>query len=474
MAKNNVLLDTRIGDVTSIDGMVIGGTTAAAGTFTNLTTTGTATIGGLIYEEAVDGITASATQTQTGATQLVAEINRITTNATAGNAVKLPTSAAGLDIIVINATAKPIQVFGSGASDTINGGAAAASVTQMPYSVVLYVCSLANNWFTEGIGQGYSGSLSTFSFADGLTAGATTNAVTFTNSSANIGWTAETLTVGQAVTFTTTGSLPTNFAVNTIYYVVATATNTFTVSATVGGTAIIAGSAGSGTQTVFVATPITTSSARFTTVGGAGYPAVLPTAVAGVSITVINAGANVMNVQAQNGDAMNGVTSGFLPIAANGVVEFFTTAVNTWHTLAPQAPIAISYSTSSATAGFTATGANISGGFARSVLNLTGTLGAGQTLTLPSVAATVSALQTAGLNPIPGMTWEFEIQNNSSGAYAWTLAVDAGTTWGSSITGTAGTLAVAHNVAGKFLMTLTSLTAGTVRTLGNITIQAAP
>ncbi len=474
MAKNNVLFDTKIGDVTTLDGMVIGGTTPAAVTATALTTTGTATIGGLIYEVAVDGITASTTQTQTGATQLTAEINRITTCATAGNAVKLPASAAGLDIIVINATAKPIQVFGSGASDTINGGAAAASVTQMPYSVVLYVCPAANSWLTEGIGQGYSGSLSTFSYTDGLTTGTVTNAVTFTNSSANIGWTAETLTVGQAVTFTTTGALPTNFAVNTIYYVVAAATNTFTVSATVGGTAIIAGSAGSGTQTVFVATPITTSLARFTTVTAAANPCVLPVAAAGVSLTVINAGAYEMNVQAQNGDAINGVTSGFYPVVAGGVVEFFTTAVNTWHTLAPQSPTAISYSASSATAGFTATGAEIAGGFACTVFNLTGTLAGAQTLTLPSVAVVVSAMQTAGLNPVPGMTWVFEMQNNSSGAYAWTLAVDAGTTWGASIVGTAGTLAVAHNVAGKFLMTLTSLTAGTVRTLGNFTIQAAP
>ena len=86
----------------------------------------------------------------------------------------------------------------------------------------------------------------------------------------------------------------------------------------------------------------------------------------------------------------------------------------------------------------------------------------------------VTALQTAGLNPIPGMTWEFELQNNSAGNFAWTLAVDAGTTWGASIVGTAGTLAVAQHVAGKFLMTLTSFTAGTVHTLGNFTIQAAP
>ena len=462
----NTLFDSSRGDTKTIDGMVIGGQTPSAATFTNITSTG------LIYESATDGITASTTQTLAGATQLTTEINRVTICATAGNAVKLPASAPGLDIIVINATSKPIQVFGYSSSDIINGGSAGASVTQMPYSTVLYCSTLANYWHTEGIGQGYSGSLSTFSFTDGLTAGAVTNAVTFTNSSALIGWTAETLAVGNAVVLTTTGTLPTNFSPNTIYYVVAAATNTFSVSATVGGTAIIAGSAGSGTHTVTVATPITTSLARFTTVTANDNPSVLPLAAAGVSLTVINAGANVLYVNAQNGDAINGVTSGFYPIPAGGVVEFFTTAVNTWHTIAAPSPIAVAYNAASNTTGFTATGAQICAAVDKTYLNLTGTLASGQSITLPSVAVVVSAMQAAGLNPQAGQTWELEIQNNSSGSYSWTLAVDAGTTWGSSITG--ATAAFAKGVAGRFLFTLTSLTAGTVRTLGQFTIAVAP
>lgn len=78
-----------------------------------------------------------------------------------------------------------------------------------------------------------------------------TATVTFSNGSADITWTAHGLVVGNLVSFATTGGLPTNFAINTNYYIIATnlQTNSFEVSATPGGSAITAGSAGTGTQT---------------------------------------------------------------------------------------------------------------------------------------------------------------------------------------------------------------------------------
>ena len=74
--------------------------------------------------------------------------------------------------------------------------------------------------------------------------------VTFTNGSANIAWT-NVAVAGTPVNFETSGSLPTNFVVGTTYYVIATglSSSNVQVSATVGGSAIMAGSAGSGTQT---------------------------------------------------------------------------------------------------------------------------------------------------------------------------------------------------------------------------------
>jgi hypothetical protein len=75
---------------------------------------------------------------------------------------------------------------------------------------------------------------------------------TFTNASASIGMT-NSFAAGDRVSFTTSGTLPTNFAAYTNYYVIATGLtgSTFQVSATLGGTAITAGSAGTGTQTAY-------------------------------------------------------------------------------------------------------------------------------------------------------------------------------------------------------------------------------
>ncbi len=77
--------------------------------------------------------------------------------------------------------------------------------------------------------------------------------LTFTNGSANISLaTASTyLVVGQQVQFANSGgALPTNFAAATTYFVLSVSSTTITVSATNGGAAISAGSAGSGTQTL--------------------------------------------------------------------------------------------------------------------------------------------------------------------------------------------------------------------------------
>jgi hypothetical protein len=75
--------------------------------------------------------------------------------------------------------------------------------------------------------------------------------VTFTNSSAVIAG-ANTFSPGTSVQFSTTNTLPTNFALSTTYFVSSTglSNSQFEVAATNGGTPIVAGSAGSGTQTV--------------------------------------------------------------------------------------------------------------------------------------------------------------------------------------------------------------------------------
>lgn len=75
--------------------------------------------------------------------------------------------------------------------------------------------------------------------------------VTISNASPGvITWNAHGLAENAAVVFTTTGALPTGLTASTTYYVKTVLTaNTFTVSATKGGTVIDTSSAGSGTHT---------------------------------------------------------------------------------------------------------------------------------------------------------------------------------------------------------------------------------
>lgn len=84
----------------------------------------------------------------------------------------------------------------------------------------------------------------------------TTNTVsatcTISNASPAVITYTNTFVAGQAVYFTTSGSLPTGITASTIYYVISTGLSgsSFEIAATPGGTAINTSSAGSGTQTI--------------------------------------------------------------------------------------------------------------------------------------------------------------------------------------------------------------------------------
>lgn len=120
-----------------------------------------------------DGITATAGGGQGAAFQITAEISRITVVATAGDSVKLPPSVPGLDIILINHGANPMQVFGSsGSGDTVDDIAAGTGVSQMPNSCVLYMCTVAGKWYSEGLATGFDKNtgLQTLSYQDNITA----------------------------------------------------------------------------------------------------------------------------------------------------------------------------------------------------------------------------------------------------------------------------------------------------------------
>lgn len=129
--------------------------------------------GSLFTESAQDNIVARAGGGQALATQLTAQTSRITTVATAGDSVKLPPSAPGLELMVINHGANPMQVYGSG-TDQIDDIAAATGVPQMQMSLVIYTSASAGVWYTEGLANGFAGGLQTVSVLDSITAAGTT------------------------------------------------------------------------------------------------------------------------------------------------------------------------------------------------------------------------------------------------------------------------------------------------------------
>lgn len=213
------------------------------------------------------------------------------------------------------------------------------------------------------------------------------------------------------------------------------------------------------------ATPVNVSTARFTTVATAGDSCMLMTAAPGLVVTIINAGAQILNVFPAVGDNINSLGSN-LPFALppGAVCDFFTTVAGTWHALGSVTGPQQAYNSASNTTAFGLSGAQISGGSVVVALDLTGSLGSGQALTLPTVAALVTALTAAGLNPQAGMSYELDIIARSA-ANAWTVTTNTGWTL-------TGTMTVQTQMR-RFYVTLTSLTAAVLRSIGSFTIGAA-
>lgn len=109
-------------------------------------------------ESVQDLITATAGGGQGAAFQINTQTARITTVATAGDSVQLPPAAPGMELMVINHGVNSMQVFGNG-TDTIDDQAAATGVAQMANSLVIYTCTIAGTWYSEGLATGFSKSL---------------------------------------------------------------------------------------------------------------------------------------------------------------------------------------------------------------------------------------------------------------------------------------------------------------------------
>ncbi len=103
--------------------------------------------GGLFYASVMDGITATASATQSNALVLANMINRITTAAVASG-VKLMPAIAGLEVTLINAGANTAKVFASG-SDTIDTIAGSTGVTLIATKTANYYCATNGAWHSQ-------------------------------------------------------------------------------------------------------------------------------------------------------------------------------------------------------------------------------------------------------------------------------------------------------------------------------------
>jgi len=82
------------------------------------------------------------------------------------------------------------------------------------------------------------------------------------------------------------------------------------------------------------ATAITTMMSRFTTVATIADSAILPTGVAGMNLTVINATANSMNVFPDTGSTINGgAANAAYALAGGKTAIFYTTVAGAWHAI---------------------------------------------------------------------------------------------------------------------------------------------
>lgn len=109
-------------------------------TFTGMTLTG------YFFRSRANALTAHAGGGQGSALQLAAEINRVTTVATAADSVKLPVSAAGMVVTVINAAAANAMDCFPSTGEVINALAANTAISVVANKTIVFYCAVAGIW----------------------------------------------------------------------------------------------------------------------------------------------------------------------------------------------------------------------------------------------------------------------------------------------------------------------------------------
>lgn len=201
------------------------------------------------------------------------------------------------------------------------------------------------------------------------------------------------------------------------------------------------------------ATPITTMQARFTTVGGAGYSALLPAAAGGMALTIINAAStNAMNVFPAGTDQINGLgASNAYSLPAGSVLEIFTTVAGQWHTIVSRPSVlpAASFVTNTTTTTFAA--GQLTGSDSVVYANTGNTPGTITTRTAAQMFADTP-------NAFVGQTWMLRIYHGGTGTL--TVGVPGSVT----LTGTA---TIATTTWRDFVCTFNTATTMTMQNVGS-------
>lgn len=469
---------------TGIEGPTQGNSGVSSGstaTLANLTLTG------LLYESVQTGIIAGTTHTQAGATVLTKEVNRVDTSTAPavgtvlGDGVALMAVTPGLDVTVINNTANIIFVYPNG-TDTLNGQAAGVGLPIPPFSVEIFETAGAGAWYFDA-GVGFSGALNTVLAVDGIIATGSTQGGAFALSadfnrisSAPAGtgvilpvakqgmdlfvlnhggltlqvYGNGTDTIDDIAGATGVGQMNRSVVLFTCYANGAWYTEGLATGYSISGLqtvqfldGIIAAGTTQGTATPTNSTVVTVA----TVPAGTGIN--LPSSFGGLQSTIINNGANQLQVYPLQGssDTINGIAAASgVALLQGATATFSCTATGAW-TVQPGSTRDAVFNTNAATTATTLTAANITGAIAAVDLQMTGALAAGAALTLPTVASTVIALHS----PTVGTAYRLRITNASSGAFAWTVTTNTGWTL-------TGTMTIAQNTWREFVATLSSLT----------------
>lgn len=354
--------------------------------------------GNFLIAPAANALTAHAGGGQASALALTYPVNNVTTVATAADSVALPVSVAGMEVIVINDASNAMQVFGAG-TDTIDDVATATGVSQLGKSVVLYTSPVAGKWYSLGLGLTFS--------AGGFPLASVSNALT----------------------------------------------------------AHSGGTQAAGLQLI-------SSLNRVTTVAAAADSVVLPASVAGLSITVINNGANAMQVYGLASDTINAQTSTVgVSQLPNSVVRYYSAVAGLWQSESLSMGYSASFPTVSSATSLTAH----SGGGQGSALQLAATIN-----NVTTVAAAADSVKL----PVSAVGMEISVMNSGAN----TLQVYGnGTDTINGVTYTVGVPQIVGNVttyrcsvAGNWIATpvallgfpqnsVTNITAGTTQTQAGAT-----